>query len=366
LNKKNIRFDLIVGDPEIEIVKYIKKNKAGLLVTDFDPLRIKRKWKNSITRSINIALHEVDTHNIVPVWAASDKKEYAAFTIRKKINPKLEEFLVKIPRVKKQSNNLKKSKNNWDKVYRQLKIDKNVEPVEWIKPGEREAIKVLRGFLKDRLDNYHQERNDPTKDNQSNLSPYLHFGQLSTQKVALEIQRSKTSKINKDAFLEELIVRKELADNFCFYEKNYDKFGGFPAWSQKSLKKHTRDKRKNLYSLKKLEEAETHDQVWNAAQIEMVKKGKMHGYMRMYWAKKILEWTQNPQTALRYAIYLNDKYEIDGRDPNGYAGIAWSMGGVHDRPWAERKIFGYVRYMSQNGLKRKFDTNEYIELVKNL
>lgn len=366
LYKKNIQLDLLIGDPEIEIAKYINKNNAGLLVADFDPLRVKFTWKKNINSKINVAFHEVDTHNIVPVWKASDKKEYAAFTIRKKINAKLKEYLEEIPRLKKHPNKISFRKINWKKVYDQLEIDRSVVTVNWIISGEQAARRVLRRFIKKKLNRYDHDRNDPTKNGQSNLSLYLHFGQVSAQRVALEVNKSKTSSKNKAAFLEELIVRKELADNFCFYEKKYDKFSGFPQWSQTILNKHSGDQREYIYSKKQLEQAQTHDNIWNAAQMEMVKKGKMHGYMRMYWAKKILEWTKDPQTALKYAIYLNDKYEIDGRDPNGYAGIAWSIGGVHDRPWAERKIFGYVRYMSQDGLKRKFDTSKYIELVNNL
>jgi deoxyribodipyrimidine photo-lyase len=168
----------------------------------------------------------------------------------------------------------------------------------------------------------------------------------------------------KESFLEELIVRRELSDNYCFYNDKYDQFEGFHPWAQKTLNEHRGDKREYVYSLEEFEEAKTHDDLWNAAQMEMVRRGKMHGYMRMYWAKKILEWTESPESALEIAIYLNDKYELDGRDSNGYAGIAWSVGGVHDRAWNERPVFGKIRYMSYNGCKRKFDIKRYIQ--KNL
>jgi len=167
-------------------------------------------------------------------------------------------------------------------------------------------------------------------------------------------------------FLEELIVRREIADNFCLYNANYDSFNGFPEWAQKSLNVHKNDKREYVYSLEELEYAKTHDNLWNAAQLEMVKKGKMHGFLRMYWAKKILEWTRSPEDALNFAIYLNDKYELDGRDPNGYTGIAWAIGGVHDRPWKERHIFGMVRYMRYEGCKRKFNIEKYIQYVESI
>ena len=161
--------------------------------------------------------------------------------------------------------------------------------------------------------------------------------------------------------MEELIVRRELADNFCFYNPQYDSFAGFPTWAQKTLDEHRRDPREYLYTLAQFEQAQTHDDLWNAAQLEMVQTGKMHGYLRMYWAKKILEWTRSPEEALQIAIYLNDRYELDGRDPNGYTGIAWSLGGVHDRAWGERKVFGKIRYMSYNGCKSKFDVTAYIK-----
>jgi deoxyribodipyrimidine photo-lyase len=170
----------------------------------------------------------------------------------------------------------------------------------------------------------------------------------------------------KEAFLEELTVRRELADNFCNYNPSYDQCDAFPDWAKKTLDEHRKDRREFIYSREELENGLTHDQLWNAAQLELVKRGKMHGYMRMYWGKKILEWTRSPEEALKYAIYLNDRYELDGRDPNGYAGIAWSLGGVHDRAWNERPVFGKIRYMSYNGCKSKFNVNKYIEYATNL
>jgi len=171
---------------------------------------------------------------------------------------------------------------------------------------------------------------------------------------------------HNEAFLEELIVRRELSDNYCFYNTHYDMFEGFPPWAQKTLNDHRKDHRPYRYSLSELEEAKTHDDLWNAAQMEMVKRGKMHGYLRMYWAKKILEWTASPEEALHVAIYLNDRYELDGRDTNGYTGIAWSIGGVHDRAWNEREVFGKIRYMSYNGCKSKFNVKSYVERITTL
>ena len=195
------------------------------------------------------------------------------------------------------------------------------------------------------------DRNDPLKNGQSGLSPYLHFGQIAAQRVALEVMGSAGPTDARKAFLEELIVRRELSDNFCFYNPRYDRVDGFPAWARATLDRHRRDPRDYLYTPEQFEQARTHDDLWNAAQREMVRTGKMHGYLRMYWAKKILEWTPSPEEALKIAITLNDRYELDGRDPNGYAGIAWSLGGVHDRPWGERKVFGMIRYMSYQRLQ---------------
>jgi deoxyribodipyrimidine photo-lyase len=246
-----------------------------------------------------------------------------------------------------------------------LKINKNVREVDWIKSGESGALKYFKHFLKNKLNKYDALRNDPTKDGQSNLSPFLHFGQISAQRVAIEVEKFPADPESKKSFLEELIVRRELSDNFCYYNKNYDLFDGFHQWAKTTLNEHRRDEREFIYSLRKFEDAKTHDDLWNAAQTEMVKTGKMHGYMRMYWAKKILEWTKSPEDALKISIYLNDKYELDGRDPNGYVGIAWSIGGIHDRAWFERPVYGKVRYMNRNGADKKFAVNSYIKKFAN-
>jgi deoxyribodipyrimidine photo-lyase len=226
-------------------------------------------------------------------------------------------------------------------------------------PGESAAHRALAGFLDQRLEGYATDRNDPNRNGQSGLSPYLHFGHLAPQRVALAVAAGGTPD-DRDAFLEELIIRRELSDNFCWYNNRYDQVEGFPDWARKTLDRHRADPREYRYSRGALERGETHDRLWNAAQKEMVLTGKMHGYLRMYWAKKILEWSGSPEEALAAAIFLNDRYELDGRDPNGYAGIAWSIGGVHDRPWGERPVFGMVRYMNYNGCARKFDVPGYI------
>ncbi len=367
-NKKNIPFVLLRGNPEKEIPVFLNKQRAAILVTDFDPLKIKRKWKKRVIREIAIPAYEVDAHNIVPAWIASPKQEYAAYTIRPKIHKLLPDFLVKFPGVKKHPYTWKDKvgKLEWSKITEGLKIDRSLKEIDWLKPGEKAAKKMLKRFITEKLSDYDEARNDPTLDGQSNLSAYLHFGQIAPQRVALEVQNSQNPRKAQEAFLEELIVRRELSDNFCLYNDKYDSFDGFPDWAKNTLNQHRKDERTYTYSLEQFEQAETHDELWNAAQLEMVKRGKTHGYMRMYWAKKILEWTENPEEAMAIALYLNDKYEIDGRDPNGYTGVAWSIGGVHDRAWQQRAVYGKIRYMSYNGSKSKFDVEGYIKKVQEL
>lgn len=359
LKEKNIGFEIVVGQSK-EMKKWLKNRKPGILVTDFSPLKNTKSWISHIKSDIKIPFYQVDTHNVVPVWEASQKQETAARTIRPKIHKKLDEFLTDFPYVKKMDSK-PKSKIDW-KEMDSLKANEEVKPIEWIKPGESEAKKQLKNFVEN-LEGYSENRNDPVKNNLSHLSPYFHFGHLSPQRAILEVKQSDAPKKDKEEFIEEALVRRELSDNYCYYNENYDSFEGFPEWAKKTLKDHERDEREYTYTKKQFENAKTHDDLWNAAQMEMVKYGKMHGYMRMYWAKKILEWTEKPEKALEIAIYLNDKYEIDGRDPNGYVGCAWSIGGLHDRGWTERKVYGKIRYMNKKGCKRKFNVQAYIDRV---
>ncbi len=362
LSKFNIPFVLTCGEPSEEIPKFIIKIKAGLLITDFNPLKIVRRWKKSVYDKINIAFHEIDAHNIVPFHQTSNKQEFAAYTIRPKIQKLLPEFLDEFPKIKKMNFEYSKQTIKWNEIKSVLKINFEIKEVDWITPGEKAAHKTLKYFIEKKLFRYNEERNFPTHDAQSNLSPYFHFGQISPQRVALIINQIDSNEESKKSFLEEMIIRRELSDNFCYYNTNYDSFEGFHQWAKESLNQHRKDKRDFIYSLEQFEHAKTHDDLWNAAQMEMVRTGKMHGYMRMYWAKKILEWTKSPEEALQTAINLNDKYELDGRDPNGYTGIAWSIGGVHDRPWFERPVYGKIRYMNYNGCAKKFDVKKYIQL----
>ncbi len=363
LSKLNIGFHLLYGKPELEIDRLCRELKAGALVSDFSPLKIYRKWKEVLVKTLPLAFYEVDAHNIVPCWVASPKQEYAAYTLRPKINKLLPEFLTDIPEIRKHPflSSQQTAPVQWESATDSLKINRNIKEITHFKPGEKAAREAMRNFIEHKLARYDSERSNPTIDGQSNLSPYLHFGHLSAQRLAIMVKESETTGINPDAFLEELIIRRELSDNFCYYNERYDSMDAFPRWAKESLAKHAVDIREYTYTLEDFEKAETHDQLWNAAQIEMVGRGKMHGYMRMYWAKKILEWTESPEQAMTIAIYLNDKYSLDGRDPNGYAGIAWSIGGVHDRAWKERPVYGKVRYMSYRGSKTKFKVEKYIK-----
>jgi deoxyribodipyrimidine photo-lyase len=367
LRTVNIPFFLKAGAPEKEVPRFATEHAAGALVADFDPLRLKQEWKKGVTDQLSIPFYEVDAHNIVPCWVASSKQEVGARTLRPKIHRLLPDCMEEFPRLQKHpfQSQGKPAPVDWDAAIRSLRVAA-VPPVTWIKPGSRGGLEALRLFVQNRLASYDLGRNDPTKDAVSLLSPYLHFGQVSAQRVALEVSKAHVSAACKDAFLEQLIVRRELADNFCCYNRDYDRMEGFPGWAQRTLQEHVKDRREYLYTLEEFEHAQTHDDLWNAAQLEMVKRGTMHGYMRMYWGKKILEWTRHPREALEIAIYLNDRYELDGRDPNGYTGIAWSIGGVHDRPWGTRPIFGNIRYMSYNGCKSKFDVKAYVESVRAL
>jgi len=360
----NIPFVLLIGKPEREISRLIKSLDAAALVADFDPLRVKRGWADSVAGSVKPPVYEVDAHNIVPCRLASPKLEFAAYTFRPKIKRLLHEFLVPFPEMKPYRGNPlpMPAPADWDMAQNSVRADRDVpDCAEQPKPGFRAALKRLDGFIKSGLDGYASLRNDPNSGCTSRLSPYLHFGQVSAQRVALEVSSSGREPSSVDAFMEELVVRKELSDNHCLYNPDYDKVDGFPDWARETLARHGRDRREYVYTKDALERGNTHDPLWNAAQAQMVRTGYMHGYMRMYWAKKILEWAESPAQAMEFAIYLNDRYQLDGRDPNGYTGIAWSIGGRHDRAWPERDVYGKIRYMNYGGAKRKFDVKRYIK-----
>ncbi|MFN3660581.1 MAG: deoxyribodipyrimidine photo-lyase, partial [Brevinematales bacterium] len=352
---------LIQGTIEEDFVSFLIKINPALVVTDFDPLRIKRQWKNILTQNLLKTVIEVDTHNIIPCWKASDHAEFAARTFRPKIHDLLPFFLTDIPKPTTHP-------YTW-KGYSPVLFWPPFPSLPPLvpKPGEKAAWDTFLEFLATGIHRYATQKNDPMALATSRLSAYFHFGQLSPQRVAYEIQQHPAiSEINRQVFLEELIVRRELSDNFVFYQPNYDSWEGVPSWAQKSLDRHRDDPRAYLYDKETLEKGKTHDSLWNACQRSLRLTGYLHGYLRMYWAKKILEWAPSPEKAIEWAIFLNDRYFLDGRDPNGYVGILWSIGGLHDRPYGDKPIIGQIRPMTFSGCKRKFDVNSYIQWANTL
>jgi deoxyribodipyrimidine photo-lyase len=372
------------GGTNAIISAVVEELAPSALFFDFSPLGgAKRLHRWVSTKYKQIPCFLVDTHNIIPVWRVSNKREFAAHTIRRKITHQLHDWL-------QEPSDLKPHPFAPEQVI----ISEDLALYEqWIKdiprsgarimqlPGENAAQEMLSQFLSNKIAHYANDKNDPSRDAVSGLSPYLHFGMISSLRIALAVAKmldqpplllreSRLADSQKDTaqdvFLEELIVRKELADNFCYYSEHYRSIESAWPWAQATLKKHATDRREYQYSFEQFRTAATHDPIWNAAQSELCITGKMHGYMRMYWAKKILEWSASPQEALSIAIALNDFYSIDGGDPNGYVGILWSIAGVHDRPWFDRPVYGLIRYMAASGLKRKFDTDRYMRHVESL
>jgi len=345
---------------------------ASMIVCDRGYLRHQKDWRIQLAGKADCRVVQVESDVVVPVEVVSGKAEYAARTIRPKIHKHLETYLKGIsfhPPARSSLGMSFKSMNIADPaaVLRQTKIDPSIPPVSrFFKGGTFQAKTVFKDFLHSRLERYDENSNQPQTDDISHMSPYLHFGQISPIYLALEIQRAgKKHQANGSAYLEQLIVRRELAMNFTNDTANYDTIACLPAWAQNTLQAHATDKRAYSYSLQQLVDAETHDPYWNACMREMRYTGFMHNYMRMYWGKKILEWTETPQKAFEVLLALNNRYFLDGRDPNSYAGVGWVFG-LHDRAWSERPIFGKIRYMAASGLERKCDIQAYVRKVDGL
>lgn len=383
-------FFLVSGeDTPGDILAFLERVDTGALVTDFFPLRLPRAWIEGVRAGVRCAMEGVDAHNVVPCWVASDKREFAARTLRPKLHRLLPEYLEEFPEpaVHPHAYGGAVPAIDWDAILDDPSVDRSVPAVDWAVPGYAAGMDRLRAFVDEKIHRYKDDRNDANKDGQSNLSPWLHYGQIAPQRAALEAVRAfaqehgiegvgpgdlvprlvaeGTNGSGKyggayEAFLEELVVRRELSDNFCFHTPDYDRVTGFPEWARHALDRHREDPREHIYTEAELDASQTHDDLWNASQRQLKDRGKLHGYLRMYWGKKILEWTPSPEEALRIAIALNDRYELDGRDPNGYTGIAWCLGGVHDRPWFERPVFGNIRYMALSGAKKHFDVAKYV------
>lgn len=371
LDKSGIRFIITKGD----FIDNIKKwaDKSVITFTDKGYLKPQRNWRYNLSHKTKSPLIEIATNTVVPIKKVSNKEEYAAYTIRKKIDKyKDKELLIwELPEINNPSNLNHIEPNNFKQkniFLNLLNLKDDLPRIKNFTGGYSQAKTKLEDFVKNNLIEYQENSNDPDLNVQSNLSPYLHFGQISPREIALIIKEESelNPKIDTKDFLEQLIIRRELSFNFVYYNKLYDSYPeALPDWAKKTLEIHADDPRDYIYSKSEFENAETHDYYWNAAQLEHIYTGKIHNYMRMYWGKKILEWSINPETAFKLALYLNNKYSLDGRDPNSFAGVAWCFG-KHDRAWQERPVFGKTRYMNKNGLKRKFSMNKYIKRIKNI
>jgi deoxyribodipyrimidine photo-lyase len=366
LKERKIKFVVRRGFPD-EVALDAGKT-ASLIVCDMSYLNLQKKWREKVAEKADCAVVQVEAEVVVPVELASDKREHAARTLRPKIQEHLDEFLVGLEptAVEKQSLNMKDDGldlSDVGEILDNMKLDRSVEPVSHLyRGGTSEAKRILEHFLESRLDTYVEHRNQPQTDYVSHMSKYLHYGHISPIHVALKIQDASPPQEDLDSYLEELIIRRELSMNFCHYTPDYDKFSCLPNWARETLEEHKDDEREYLYTREQLENAETHDEYWNAAMNEMRHTGYMHNYMRMYWGKKILEWSETPEEAYETTLYLNNKYFLDGRDPNSYANVAWVFG-QHDRGWQERAVFGKVRYMSAGGLERKAQPKQYVKKV---
>ncbi len=367
LKDRGIEMVVRRGSPDEVAVDAAKD--ASLVVTDRGYMRPQKKWREKVAKEAGCLVTQVESDVVVPVELASGKQEHAARTLRPKLGEYLEDFLVELSptKIDKQSTNMRAEGldlSDFQKVLDGMDLDRSVGTLSHLyKGGNSEAKKIFRRFLKNSFDGYVENRNQPQTDDVSHMSKYLHFGHISPIWLALEARNSNVRKGNVESFVEELVVRRELSMNFVFYNDDYDSFSNLPGWARETLGKHEDDEREYVYTTRQLESAETHDEYWNAAMREMVHTGYMHNYMRMYWGKKILEWSNTPEHAYRTTLYLNNKYFLDGRDPNSFANVAWIFG-QHDRGWTEREVFGKVRFMSAGGLERKTKPDQYVEKVE--
>ena len=372
-NKLHMNMVIKKGTPEETIKPFL--DNAQALVMDKGYLKPQLHFRNCILSdaqaypSIDVSM--VDTDLIVPVRVASDKVEYGAYTIRPKLNKLFQAFNdhEKTPLLKNQSKlNISSDidLNALQTVLDELNVNRDIKPSPIYKGGYVEASKHLFNFIQNKV-HYYEESSDPSTDYNSNLSMYIHFGQISTLEILdqlkMALDQEKITETVYEAYKEQIFIRRELAFNYCYYNPRYDTFIGMTEpWAYETMKVHQSDERVYLYTKDDYINYRTHDPYFNAAMKEMVETGFMHNYMRMYWAKKIIEWSHTHEVAYQTIISLNNAYFIDGRDPNSYTGVAWCFG-KHDRAWTERPIFGKLRYMNDKGLERKFDMQGYINKV---
>ena len=367
LHDRRIKLVARKGSPDQVALALVKQ--ASVVVCDRGYLRQQRQWRRRVAAKAQRQVIQVEGDTVVPVETVSDKREYAARTIRPKLKKCLNDYLQAVNAVRPDISSLPlRVTTDFDlrqpeAVLQQLSLDNTVNRSIRFVGGTSQAKRRIKSFILRHLEGYSEARNDPGAPQCSELSPYLHFGQISPVEIAIKINAAKSgSEKDKQAFLEELVVRRELAANFVYFESDYDSYKCLPDWAKETLEDHKNDERPHRFTRAQMEKAETHDAAWNAAMSEMRITGYMHNYMRMYWGKKIIEWSNTPEYAYATALYLNNKYFIDGRDPNSFANVAWLFG-LHDRPWKERPVFGKVRYMSESGLKRKFNMDDYLQKV---
>ena len=371
LAERNIAF-AVRRPPHNSLDKLLEEVNAAMLIGDENPCREPERWRQVIGRRLKIPFWTVDADVVVPS-KLFPKPQYGAYVLRPRLYKELPNYLrpLKNPKARhawKRPKSFESYPVTADITAGWKTLDRSVGPVESFTGGSHAARKRLKFFVEHLLENYAKQHSEPAVDGTSRLSPYLHFGHIGPLEIALAVQAAVDKKPSlataRDAFFNELIVWRELAVNFVKYTPTYDSIECAEPWAARSLAEHAHDPREWKYTLAQLERGETHDELWNASQLQMVHFGWMHNYMRMYWAKKILEWSPSPAVALEHAITLNDKYELDGRDPNGYAGVAWAIAGKHDRPWFDRPIFGKIRYMSGGSTGKKFDSKRYEQLVR--
>lgn len=355
--------------PDNSLEKFLEEVDAALLVGDENPCREPERWRKVLARKLKLPFWTVDADVVVPS-AVFGQTYFLLHHFRPHLHAQLPKYLVApkkpIPHHPwKPGKNLASYPVDQDITAGFAKLDRTVKPVDTFTGGARAAHRRLKEFIHGGLAAYGKNRNHPELDGTSRLSPYLHFGHIGPITIALAVEKAvrdgKTSSAARDRFLDELIGWRELAVLFVRHTLDYDNWGSAEPWARKTLIEHAGDSRSHRYTFEQMERAETSDELWNAAQRQMVQTGWMHNVLRMYWAKKILEWSPDPARAFEWAVTLNDRYELDGRDPNGYAGIAWAIVGRHDRPWFNRPIFGLVRPMSGSSLAKKFDARRYIE-----
>jgi len=344
---------------------------AAAVVTDDYPTFIAREHNGRVPAKLEIPYFVVDSSCVVPMSTLA-KREYAAYTLRPKIRKVLGQYLkpADTVRVKRKYEDAtahvlhtEVEKAKIAALVESCEIDHSVRPSLSFVGGRDAAGRRMDHFLENNLRRYASERNEPGARATSGMSPYLHFGHISALEIALRVKEyADEHKLMAEEYLEELIVRRELAFNFARFVEWPARLEDLPDWVRHTMNRHAGDRRDPLYSRQQLERAETYDDLWNATQKEMLLRGKIHGYYRMYWGKKILEWSATYQEAVDTMVAIHDRYALDGRDPNTYTGILWCFG-LHDRPWFDRPIFGTIRYMSLEGMKRKTDTGAYLEEI---